>query len=318
MRILVTGGAGFIGSHFSEHLLASGHELVVLDRFDELLYAASIKEQNLESLMGQPGFSLVRGDILDADLVESLFAGHGFSALVHLAALAGVRPSISRPAEYMRVNVEGTAVLLEAARRHGVEKVVVASSSSVYGTVTEPPSREEDLAAADAPVSPYAASKRATELLCQTWHQLYGLPITCLRFFTVYGPRQRPEMAIHRFVRQMSRGETLELYGDGSSGRDYTYVDDIVLGMERALERAEGFNIYNLGNNQTVGLLALVEKIAAQLEVRPKLAYRPMQPGDVPLTCASLEQVREALDWTPAVPIDAGLRRFVEWFRRQP
>jgi UDP-glucuronate 4-epimerase len=320
MKVLLTGGAGFIGSHLAAHLLDEGHQVVVLDRFDSFLYDRAIKEDNVAGLAGREGFSLVRGDLLDSGLVEATFAARGFDALVHLAALAGVRPSVEQPEQYFRVNVEGTTGLLEACRRHGVRTVVAASSSSVYGDVANPPSREDDLASADAPVSPYAASKRAMELVCRTWVHLHGLSITCLRYHTVYGPRQRPEMAIHLFARRMRAREPIDIYGDGSSGRDYTYVDDAVLGTARALlktaEEGGRFRLYNLGNSDTVRLSDLVAKLAARLGVEPVVRHRPEQPGDVPLTCADISRALEDLDWRPLVGIDEGLDRFVRWLDR--
>ncbi len=315
MRILLSGGAGFIGSHVVERLLDDGHEVVVLDRLDDLLYPPEIKEANLAPSLARPGCELVRGDVLDEALVERTLSSARFDALVHLAALAGVRPSVERPTDYYRVNVEGTVTLLQACARHGVDRVVAASSSSVYGNARRQPSREDDLAAADDPVSPYAASKRAMELACRAWFHLIGTPITCLRYFTVYGPRQRPEMAIHKFARRMLAGRTIELFGDGSSSRDYTYVADVVEGTLRALERAEGYAVYNLGNRRPTRLDDLVARLAAALGVEARVAYGPEQPGDVRATCADVSRAEASLGWTPQVPLDEGLRRFVAWLR---
>src|SRR5207249_2703056 len=253
--VLVTGGAGFIGSHLVEALLGAGREVVVLDNFDEF-YDPAVKRKNVESFQGRAGFSLVPGDIRDAGLVESVFVSHPIGVVVHLAARAGVRPSIQNPLLYADVNVNGTTLLLEACRRHGIGKFIFGSSSSVYGNNSKVPFSERD--DVDRPISPYAATKRAGELLCATYHHLYNLDIFALRFFTVYGPRQRPEMAIHKFTRLIDRGLPLQRFGDGSTRRDYTYITDIVAGVLRAIERVQGFEILNLGGSQTTSLADLI------------------------------------------------------------
>jgi UDP-glucuronate 4-epimerase len=239
-----------------------------------------------------------------------------FDAVVHLAARAGVRPSIADPELYASVNLQGTACLLEACRRHAVGRLVFGSSSSVYGNNVKVPFAEADRV--DHPVSPYAATKKAGELLCYTFHHLTGTPVACLRFFTVYGPRQRPEMAIHKFTRLLAAGEEIEQFGDGSSARDYTFVSDIVEGIVRALDRCSAYHVWNLGGSRTITLRELVERIACSLGVTPRVRVLPAQPGDVERTWADVSRAREELDWEPAVGLDQGLERFLEWFRRQP
>src|SRR5882672_7108889 len=249
--ILITGGAGFIGSHLTEALVRDGREVVVLDNFDDF-YLPDVKRRNLEPMKGRPGFSLVEGDIRDEVIVEKVFATHPVSVVVHLAARAGVRPSIEQPVLYADVKVTGTSVLLEACRRHGIAKFIFGSSSSVYGNNSKLPFSEKDDVAR--PISPYAATKRAGELLCATYHELYRLNVFCLRFFTVYGPRQRPEMAIHKFTRLIDRGLPVPRFGDGSTRRDYTFVSDIINGILRSIDRVQGFEIINLGGSRTTSL----------------------------------------------------------------
>jgi UDP-glucuronate 4-epimerase len=313
MRVLVTGAAGFIGSSVSEALLERGDQVVGLDNFDPY-YDRALKERNLEALRLQAGFTFTEGDLLDAQLHEPLL--DSVDAVVHLAALAGVRPSIAAPARYMRVNVEGTTLLLESCRRRGVERLVVASSSSVYGARSQVPFGEED--SCDRPASPYAASKKATEVVCAAYHELHGLTVRCLRYFTVYGPRQRPEMAIHRFVRLALTGRALPVFGDGGSGRDYTFIEDIVKGTLAALDRAEReFRIYNLGNSRPVLLRDLCAAIGRAVGRELRLDRQPEQPGDVPITCADLRRAEAELGYRPAVPLDEGLARFVRWYRER-
>ncbi|MCK6571178.1 GDP-mannose 4,6-dehydratase [Myxococcota bacterium] len=312
MRILVTGAAGFIGSNFTDRLLASGHEVLGLDDFNDF-YDPALKARNLKSASRHANFELVRGDILDAPLLEALFARFRPERVVHLAAWAGVRPSIARPALYQKVNVEGTTNLLERCRLDGVRHFVFASSSSVYGDREQVPFRETD--EVDHPISPYAATKKAGELLCYTWHHLFGLNTACLRFFTVYGPRQRPEMAIHQFIRRIDAGEPVQMFGDGSTSRDYTFVDDIVDGIEAALFRSEGYRIYNLGESKTITLRDLIALIGRHVGREPLVERRPLQPGDVTRTFADVARARAELGYDPKVNIDEGIRRMVEWFR---
>jgi UDP-glucuronate 4-epimerase len=312
--VLVTGGAGFIGSHLVEALLDRDQSVVVLDNLNDF-YDPAIKRGNLELLSERKGFTFVPGDIRDREVVRSLFARHAPTAVVHLAAMAGVRPSIEQPSYYADVNLRGTALLLEETVRSGTEKFVFASSSSVYGERKDPPFRETD--PVDHPVSPYAATKKAGELLCHTFHAIEGLPVSCLRFFTVYGPRQRPEMAIHKFAALIRDGRPIPLFGDGSSARDYTFITDIVDGTVRALDRASGYRIYNLGGAGVTKLSYLVELLSAALAKPAAIERLPVQAGDVSLTSASVERAKEELGYSPKVGIEEGIRRFAEWFGRE-
>ena len=310
--ILITGGAGFIGSHFAERLLDRGDAVVALDNFDPF-YDPAVKRRNVAAAGAREGYRLVEGDIRDEALLDALFTEHRFSAVVHLAARAGVRPSIREPALYTSVNLLGTTTLLEACRRHGVGKFVFGSSSSVYGNNRKVPFSEDD--PVDHPISPYAATKKAGEVLCHAHHHLFGIAVACLRFFTVYGPRQRPEMAIHAFTRAIAAGETVEQFGADDTARDYTYVSDIVDGVERALDGATGYHVWNLGGSRTVQLSELIDKIAAALGRDAAVVRRPPQPGDVDRTWADVARAERELGWTPQVGIDEGIARFVAWYR---
>jgi UDP-glucuronate 4-epimerase len=312
--ILVTGGAGFIGSHLTERLLADGRRVVVLDNFDPF-YDPAIKRRNLEVVAGAAPFRLVEGDIRDRDLLDRLLGSDTFDAVIHLAARAGVRPSIVDPESYASVNLLGTTCLLEACRRHRVASFVFGSSSSVYGNNAKVPFAESD--PVDHPVSPYAATKKAGELLSYTFHHLTGTPVACLRFFTVYGPRQRPEMAIHKFASLLAAGREIEQYGDGSSERDYTFVSDVVEGIVRALARTRGYHVWNLGGSRTTSLRELVEKIARGLGVTPGIRVLAPQSGDVERTWADVSRAREELSWEPTVDLDRGVGLFLDWFRRE-
>ena len=310
MKVLVTGGAGFIGSHLCERLLARGDEVTLLDNFNDF-YDPAIKRRNLA---GIPGARTVEGDIRDRELVARL-VDDDLDALVHLAAMAGVRPSLEDPLLYQDVNVRGTLILLEELKRRPQVRFVFASSSSVYGGSERVPFKETD--DIHAPVSPYAATKRAGELLAFTHHHLYGIPTTCLRLFTVYGPRQRPEMAIHKFVRRTLEGRPIPFFGDGETRRDYTYIDDIVDGVLRAIDRCEGYEIYNLGESDTTSLSELVELIGEVCGRAPELDRLPMQPGDVVITYADVDKARERLGYAPSTPVRVGLERFLDWYRSQ-
>lgn len=313
MRILVTGGAGFIGSHLCERLLAAGHAVWAFDNLDPF-YDPELKRRNLREIARAGGaFTFVQGDITEPEPLGSLCREAGFDQVIHLAARAGVRPSLEDPALYQRVNVEGTVRVLEAARRSGVRKFILASSSSVYGCNAKVPFAEQD--PVSAPISPYAASKVACEALGHVYHHLYGLDIVMLRFFTVYGPRQRPDLAIHKFARLIQAGQPLPVYGDGSSARDYTYITDILDGIEACMRQSFGFEIFNLGDSRPVrldDLIRLLEHALGRKAVRQTL---PPQPGDVPITYADLTKARERLGYQPRVPIEEGIQRFVEWFR---
>ncbi|MHC4991225.1 MAG: SDR family NAD(P)-dependent oxidoreductase [Planctomycetota bacterium] len=312
--VLVTGGAGFIGSHLAERLLADGRRVIVLDNLDTF-YDPAVKRANIEQASEHPDYEFVEGDIRDSEALDALLSANPVEIVVHLAARAGVRPSIEDPVLYSSVNLDGTTRLLEAGRRHGVRRFLFGSSSSVYGNNEKVPFAESD--PVDHPISPYAATKKAGELLCHTYHHLFGLPVACLRFFTVYGPRQRPEMAIHRFTRQLSRGDEIQQFGDGSSARDYTYVSDIVEGIVLAIERCVGFHIWNLGGSRTISLEALLGKLADLMALEPRIRVLPQQPGDVDRTWADIDRARRDLGWSPSVDIDEGLRRFLEWFESQ-
>ena len=313
-NILVTGGAGFIGSHLVRRLLEEGNRVTVLDNFDPF-YDPAIKRRNVATVAHHENYTLVEGDIRDGTAVESIFADSGLDGVIHLAARAGVRPSIEEPELYTSVNLDGTVTLLEACRRHGVDRFVFGSSSSVYGNNDKVPFAEDDLV--DHPVSPYAATKKAGEILCHAHHHLFGIRVACLRFFTVYGPGQRPDLAIHKFARLMAAGEEIQQFGDGSSARDYTFVEDIVDGIVRAYDRCEGYHIWNLGNSGSVTLAQLIEKIAAGLGVEPRIRRLPMQPGDVDRTWADNSRARRELDWQPKTDFDRGLEVFLDWFRGQ-
>lgn len=308
---MITGGAGFIGSHLTERLLRDGRSVVVLDNFDPF-YDPEVKERNLAGVEGNAGFRLVRGDIRDPSALGDALA-EGADLVVHLAAKAGVRPSLADAVGYASVNVDGTVQVLEAVRRHGVPRLIFGSSSSVYGNNAKVPFSESD--PVDEPVSPYAATKRAGELLCHAHHHLYGTDVACLRFFTVYGPRQRPDLAIHSFARAMLEGRTIRMFGDGTNGRDYTYVDDVVGGILLAAERIRGFRIWNLGGSAPVPLAEMIRRIAEGLGVRPEVRREPVQPGDVERTWADVARARNELSWAPRIPFEEGLSRFLDWLR---
>jgi UDP-glucuronate 4-epimerase len=313
-HVLLTGGAGFIGSHLTRRLLGRGDRVTVLDDFNDF-YDPARKRKNVEPFLAAAGYRLVEGDIRDASLVERTFVEGRFDAVVHLAARAGVRPSLREPILYEDVNCIGTLRLLEAARHHGPQTFVFGSSSSVYGINEKVPFAEDD--PVEQPISPYATTKRAGELLCYNYHHLYGLRCSCLRFFTVYGPAQRPEMAIHKFTDLLARGERVPLYGDGGTRRDYTYVDDIVDGIIGVLDLAPGFEILNLGGAETTALLDLVKTLASLLDVEPRIDYLPEQPGDVPITYADVRKAHRLIGYSPRVPIREGLARFVDWYQQQ-
>jgi len=313
--ILVTGAAGFIGSHAAQALIARGYRVVGVDNFCDF-YDRSWKEMNLRSIAAAPDgetLEVEEIDITSGDAIDKLVARSKPAAILHLAAMAGVRPSIEQPAYYARVNVEGTTHLLQAAVKHGVKKFLFASSSSVYGNLGRVPFSEEDPVAE--PISPYAATKRAGELLCYTYWHLYKLPVFCLRFFTVYGPRQRPDLAIHKFTRLISAGQPVPLFGDGSTSRDYTYVEDIVAGIVASLEKCDRYRIYNLGGSDPVSLAQLVSGLERAVGRQAIIDRRPAQPGDVERTYADLTRAKAELGYEPLVSLDEGLLRFVAWFR---
>jgi UDP-glucuronate 4-epimerase len=311
--VLVTGGAGFIGSHVCEALLTRGDRVVVIDNFDQF-YDLEIKWRNLETMLHHPDFHLLEGDIRSADDLARTFALAKFDAVIHLAARAGVRPSILDPELYDSVNVLGTTRLLSYVRSRRVPHLVFGSSSSVYGSATRVPFSEDQ--PADRPSSPYAATKRAGELACHAFHELYGFNVTCLRFFTVYGPRQRPEMAIHRFTRLIADGKEVPVFGDGSAQRDFTYVEDIVTGVLAALDRPDGYRIYNLGTTATTRLSDLVRLIAAKLGIPARVRHEPAQPGDVPITYADIHRAQSDLGYEPMTHLERGIEKFIAWFHQ--
>jgi UDP-glucuronate 4-epimerase len=310
MRILVTGGAGFIGSHLVEKLLADGHAVAILDDFNDF-YDPEIKRENIASVSREVAVHQV--DLRDSGSVRNLFHREKFEAIAHLAARAGVRPSILHPQLYYDTNVAGTLHLLEAARVTGVERFVFASSSSVYGISKAVPFSEEIHLTQT--ISPYAATKIAGEFLCSTYSHLYKMPVVALRYFTVYGPRQRPDLAIHQFTRRIHEGKPIDQFGDGTTRRDYTYVDDIIQGTVAAL-RYEGppFEVFNLGESETIELKDLIAAIERELGKKAKINRLPEQPGDVPLTCADITKAKRLLGYAPQTPFGQGLPRFVNWF----
>ncbi len=310
--ILVTGGAGFIGSHLVDALLARGETVVCLDNLNAF-YAPEIKRLNQEHHRDYHTYHFYEGDIRDGDFVEQVFKEWDIGTVVHLAALAGVRPSLKQPALYTEVNVLGTQNLLEAATRNKVAQFVFASSSSVYGNNEKIPFAETDNV--DQQISPYGATKKMGEVLCYTFHHLHQLPMLCLRFFTVYGPRQRPEMAIHKFVRLMFNGDPIPVYGDGSTARDYTYIEDIITGIIKVLEVKEGYTIYNLGNSEPVKLKDLITVIGEVLDVTPRLDFQPLPKGDVQRTYADITRARQHLDYEPKTHLHDGIISFVDWYR---
>jgi UDP-glucuronate 4-epimerase len=313
MSVLVTGGAGFIGSHLVDRLLADRTPTVAVDNFDDF-YSERHKQANLARAMKHPDFRLVRGDIRDAGFVEQLIRDLRPEVIVHLAARAGVRPSIENPALYTQVNVAGTVHLLEAACRiEPRPRFVFASSSSVYGDRPNAPFRESDNV--DQPISPYAATKKACELLAHTFHHLHGLPVTGLRFFTAYGPRNRPDLAIPKFARLIDNDLPVPMFGDGSTQRDYTYVADIVDGIVRAVDRCSSYHIYNLGNSRPVELRTMIAMLGEALGKDPIIEQHPEQPGDVRLTCADTSLAEAELGYQTSTTFQQGLARFVDWFR---
>lgn len=310
MNIFITGGAGFIGSHTAEYFLSEGHSVIVIDAFN-FGYDPAIKEYNVRLLSKYEQFHLYRGDIRNRALLEEIFSAHSIDVVIHLAARAGVRPSLEDPADYADINITGTIQILETMKKHGCNRMVFASSSSVYGSRTQGPFRETD--SVDIPASPYAATKRAGEIICANYHYLYGLQSTCLRFFTVYGPRQRPEMAIHLFADKIRRRNEITMFGDGSSIRDYTFIEDIVQGIVAAVNKPLGYQILNLGNKNPIRLDQLIEKISNAVGNAAIIKRLPDQPGDVPMTFAAVEKAQELLNYNPNTSLDDGLQIFVDW-----
>ncbi len=312
MKVLVTGAAGFIGSHLCERLLTDGWTVVGVDNFDDF-YDPQIKRGNISDCLQDENFGLIEADICDCAAMDKT-VGDGVEIIVHLAALAGVRPSIARPLLYADVNVNGTMVMLEAANKHKVGKFVFGSSSSVYGNNEKVPFSEEDNV--DFPISPYAATKKAGELICHTYHHLYGINITCLRYFTVYGPRQRPDLAIHKFAKLIEQDKPIPVYGDGTMMRDFTYIDDIIDGTVAAMGKCEGFHIYNLGESKPITVNDLVSEIENALGKKAVQEYQPPQPGDVERTYADISKAAKELGYNPSTSIQLGLKNFTAWLRK--
>ena len=320
MKAIVTGAAGFIGSHLSERLLKDGWTVVGVDNFDNF-YDPQVKRGNIKDCLKNKLFKLVEADIRDSSAMNKVTdegvdstSSPQADVIVHLAARAGVRPSIAQPAIYSDVNINGTVTLLEAAKKNNIKKFVFASSSSVYGNNRKVPFSEDDNV--DFPISPYAATKKAGELICHTYHHLNGIATTCLRFFTVYGPRQRPDLAIHKFTKLIEEGKPISVYGDGSMMRDFTYIDDIIDGTVGAIDKCAGYNIYNLGESRPVTVNTLISEIEKALGKKAVIERLPLQPGDVERTYADVTKAHRDLGYNPNTDISDGLKRFVEWFRQ--
>lgn len=312
MVILITGGAGFIGSHLAERLLRQGNTVLCVDNLDDYLYSSALKRENIELLSAYPAFRFIEEDIRNKEALRQLMLEYGCEAVYHLAAYAGVRASVEVPEKFMEVNINGTLAVLEAMREAKVNKLVFASSSSVYGNTTHSLFKETD--AADRPISPYAASKRAAELLAYSYHSLYGFQITCLRLFTVYGPRQRPEMAIRKFIDRLLDEEPIELYGNGLTYRNYTFVGDAVQGFIKALEHsAEGFRVYNIGGAKSISLEEVITTLEHITGKKSVIIYRPEQAGDVRHTAADISRAKKELGYAPEVTLEEGIRRYMKW-----
>lgn len=313
MMILVTGGAGFIGSHLSERLLSQGHTVVCLDNLDNHLYPSCVKKSNIAQLLYSPSFIFIQEDIRNKTAVTRILQQYQCQVVIHLAAYAGVRASVQAPLTFTEINVNGTVSILEAMREVGTTQLILASSSSVYGNSTAIPFREID--PVGNPVSPYAATKRAAELLAHTYHSLYGFEITCLRLFTVYGPRQRPEMAISQFTRKILEEQPIDIYGDGSTLRNYTYVADAVTGFMQALDHLRGFQIFNIGGQTPIRLCDLVVVIEKATNKKAKLIYHPSQAGDMEYTSADLLLASQILGYSPEVTIEKGIKSYLTWVK---
>jgi len=327
--VLITGGAGFIGSHLVEKLIDKGYFVLCLDNFNDY-YDPKLKENNISEVIKNQNFKLIRGDILDVFLLDDVFSGNfNFSSdsnnlkpktqnlkpdiIVHLAAMAGVRPSIVSPGVYVDVDVKGTVNLLEMAKKYKVKQFIFASSSSVYGVNEKTPFSEDD--PVDLQISPYATAKRAAELFCRTYNNLYGIPVTVLRFFTVYGERQRPDMAIRKFVKLIMKDEPIPMFGDGSSLRDYTYISDCIDCILSAVENPMNFEIINIGSGRTINLKNLIGILEKVTEKEVSIKQFDMQMGDVPTTYADIRKARRLLGYAPSVSIEEGIRRFFEWYK---
>ncbi|MDO9577832.1 MAG: GDP-mannose 4,6-dehydratase [Candidatus Cloacimonadales bacterium] len=316
MKTLITGAAGFIGSHLCEALVKD-HQIIGLDNFCDF-YDPKIKENNISFLQGSPNFKLVKTDIRNQLELAEVFKANKFDLVIHLAAMAGVRPSIENPQLYTEVNINGTVNLLEECRKHNVKNFIFASSSSVYGNNKKVPFAESD--PVDHPISPYASTKKAGELICHTYHHLHQMSMACLRFFTVYGPRQRPDLAIRKFSRMMLNGEEIPVFGDGSTKRDYTYIDDIIDGILKAIDfvlSGNKYDVFNLGESQTISLTKMIQTIENTLEIKAKKKILPMQPGDVEQTYADISKSKTILGYNPETDFETGIAKFIDWLKIQ-
>lgn len=313
MNILITGGAGFIGSNLCETLLLnSDYNISCIDNFNDQ-YDPSVKRENIRDFSSSINYTLYEGDILDTSFLQHIFESNSFDLVIHLAAMTGVRPSLEDPTTYMNVNVLGTLNILEMMKKYNIENMIFASSSSLYGNNKTVPFSEQDNV--DYPISPYAASKKAGELLCYTYHHLYNFNISCLRFFTVYGPKQRPDLAIYKFTKALFNNEPISLFGDGFTYRDYTHIDDIVHGLINSIERLNGYNIYNLGESNIISLIDLIHLLEKYTDKTAEIKFLPRQAGDVFQTYADIEKARIQLGYSPKVPLEQGLNEFVSWYK---
>ena len=314
---LITGGAGFIGSSLADDLLEKNNRVVVIDNFCDF-YDPQIKENNIKNALKKENYKLYRGDIRDKDLLNKIFNENNIDIVVHLAAMAGVRPSIENPVLYQEVNCLGTQNILECMKEKRIMNLVMASSSSVYGNSKTVPFKESDIV--DFAISPYAATKKANEVMTHVYHKLYNMNVIMLRFFTVYGPRQRPDLAINKFTRLMLEGKKIPMFGDGSTSRDYTYIGDIVDGIERSvnycLNNSNVYEILNLGNSSPVSLKEMINIIGKCLNVVPDIEELPMQPGDVDRTFACIDKAKDMIGYNPQTPFEEGIKKFVKWYRR--
>ena len=315
---LITGGAGFIGSSLSEKLIEQGNKVIAIDNFCDF-YNPKIKEDNVKKLIENENFKLYRKDIRDRQAIKEIFNENNIDIVMHLAAMAGVRPSIENPVLYQEVNCMGTQNILEEMKEHNVKNLVMASSSSVYGNCKEVPFREDMVV--DYAISPYAATKKANEVMTHVYHKLFDINVIMLRFFTVYGPKQRPDLAINKFTRLMINNEEIPMFGDGTTSRDYTYIDDIVDGIIKScnytLENKNVYEILNLGNSSPVSLKDMINTIANVLNTEPKIRQLPMQPGDVERTYADITKAKELIGYEPNTTFEEGIKKFVEWFKEQ-
>jgi UDP-glucuronate 4-epimerase len=311
-RVLITGSAGFIGSSLADSLLGDNYNVMGIDNFDPF-YNRNIKEYNIAHALKNPRYQFREGDIRNMDFIGNCFSDFKPDIIIHLAAKAGVRTSLSDPGLFFDVNMMGTLNILEMMKKNSIKKMIFASSSSVYGNTKKVPFSENDNV--DYPVSPYAASKKAGELLCHTYHHLYNLSIFCLRFFTVYGPRQRPDLAIHKFVKAILNNEVIYMYGDGTTSRDYTHIDDIVKGISGAIDKVNGYGIFNLGNANPVSLIELVKLLERSAGRKSIKKYLPMQEGDVVRTFADIAKAKSELGYNPGINLETGIENYLKWFR---